>query len=207
VNRRLGRYLAAWAYRRGLTPNQVTAISAAFTFTAIAVLASVRPAGWVGPVVAAGLLLGYAFDSADGQLARFTHTGSSSGEFLDHGLDCVKIVALHLAVAICWYRFFDLRDVAYVLIPFGYCVVAATFFFATILSEQLRGNGAGARPKSASYLRSYLVLAWDFGLLSLIFLLLAAPALFGALYTAMALANLGLLIVASRRWYTELRQG
>jgi hypothetical protein len=31
--------------------------------------------------------------------------------------------------------------------------------------------------------------------------------LFGALYTAMALANLGLLIVASRRWYTELRQG
>lgn len=204
VNRRLGRYLAAWAYRRGLSPNEVTAISAAFTFTAIAELAVARPSWWVGVAIAIGLLVGYAFDSADGQLARLTGRGSASGELLDHLVDCVKCVALHLAVAICWYRFYQLSHAAYLLIPAGYCVVSATFFFATILSEQLRKGLGAARPKGSSRSRSYLVLAWDYGALALIFIALGAHAAFGVLYTGLAVANLGLLVVATRRWYVEL---
>lgn len=43
VNRPAGRVLAAGAYRCGLTPNQVTLISAAFTFAALASVALVRP--------------------------------------------------------------------------------------------------------------------------------------------------------------------
>ena len=45
VNRRVGRYLAAWAFRAGLTPNAVTGISAAFTFTAPPVTARGRSSG------------------------------------------------------------------------------------------------------------------------------------------------------------------
>ena len=53
-----------------LTPNMVTAISAFFSFAAIAFLALVQPSVWLGLAVCLGLVLGYAFDSADGQLAR-----------------------------------------------------------------------------------------------------------------------------------------
>ena len=79
VNRRIGRYLAAWAYRAGLTPNAVTAISAVWTFAAV-VLLIVLPASWgLGVGVAVLLLVGYAFDSADGQLSRLTGRSSRGG--------------------------------------------------------------------------------------------------------------------------------
>ena len=53
VNRRAGRYLAAAAYRLGLTPNAVTAISALFSFAGIAVLIFVEPSWWSGALVTA----------------------------------------------------------------------------------------------------------------------------------------------------------
>src|SRR4051794_3683540 len=76
VNRRLGRHLAAVCFRAGLTPNQVSTISAVFTFTALAVIATVH-VGWITEIAAVlALLIGYAFDSADGQLARLRGGGS-----------------------------------------------------------------------------------------------------------------------------------
>ena len=39
VNRRIGRLLAAFAFRAGLSPNQVTALSALHTFAGIALIA------------------------------------------------------------------------------------------------------------------------------------------------------------------------
>lgn len=100
VNRRLGRVLAAAAHRAGLSPNQVTAVSAVHTFTAIALLALLAPSGWLGVLVSVLLVLGYAWDSADGQVARLTATGSPAGEWLDHVVDSVKVVALPVAVAV-----------------------------------------------------------------------------------------------------------
>ena len=75
VNRPLGRIFAATAFKLGLTPNQVTAISAVFTFAGIGVLATGTPSWWLGVLVAALLVLGYALDSADGQLARLRGGG------------------------------------------------------------------------------------------------------------------------------------
>ena len=100
VNRRAGRFVAAAAYRAGLSPNQVTAVSATFTFGGIILPATTAPAGWVGALVWAALALGYIFDSADGQLARLQGSGSVAGEWLDHVVDSTKIVSLHLAVLI-----------------------------------------------------------------------------------------------------------
>ena len=58
VNRRIGRYLAAGAFQLGLTPNQVTAVSAVFSLAGILTIALVEPAWWVGLVVAlAGVVL------------------------------------------------------------------------------------------------------------------------------------------------------
>src|SRR5690625_8046772 len=52
VNRPLGRVFAALAHQVGLTPNQVTGISAVFTFAGIAVLATVPPS----PVMSGGVV-------------------------------------------------------------------------------------------------------------------------------------------------------
>ena len=51
-------------------------------------------------------MLGYALDSADGQLARLRGGGSLTGEWLDHVIDSFKISTLHLAVLVMAYRFF-----------------------------------------------------------------------------------------------------
>ena len=97
VNRPLGRVFAALAFHAGLTPNAVTAVSAACTGTGIVLLA-VRPPSWgLGIAITACLVLGYALDAADGQLARLRGGGSPAGEWLDHMVDAAKASGLHLA--------------------------------------------------------------------------------------------------------------
>lgn len=97
VNRPVGRVIAAGAFTVGLVPNQVSLISAAFTFTGIVLLATVPPSIVLGVVVWLLLAIGYAWDSADGQVARLRGGGSLAGEWLDHVLDSTKLVALPIA--------------------------------------------------------------------------------------------------------------
>ena len=70
INRPLGRVLAAAAFRAGLTPNQVTLLSALVSYAALAAVALLPPSWGLAAGVYAGLVLGFALDSADGQLAR-----------------------------------------------------------------------------------------------------------------------------------------
>ncbi len=210
VNRRLGRYLAALAYRTPLTPNGITAISAACTFAGIAVLACLRASVLVGIVVCVLLVLGYAFDSADGQLARLRGGGSTQGEWLDHVVDCIKCTGLHLAVGIAWFRYFDFPDVS-LLIPVGFTLESSVFFFAVILSEQLRKASprrvvpaASVAQEAAPMLRSVLVLPADYGLLCVVFLLLGWHLLFAWVYGVLLLLNIGIALAALRRWFGEM---
>ncbi|MET0859781.1 MAG: CDP-alcohol phosphatidyltransferase family protein [Microbacterium sp.] len=213
INRKVGRYLAAWAYRRGLTPNMVTMISAVFTFTGLALVALIPPEPWLGVVVWFALALGYAFDSADGQVARLRGGGSASGEWLDHIVDCVKIACLHGVVLISMYRFFDIPNDAWLLVPVGYGAVASVSFFAMILNDQLKANrgsvattGPAAAPSGRrSWLRSALLLPTDYGILCGVFLLLGAPILFFVAYALMALANAGHLVLALAKWFGDMR--
>lgn len=212
INRRVGRYLAAWAYLRNLTPNAVTMVSACFTFTGIALIALVPPAPWLGPLVWLALAIGYAFDSADGQVARLRGGGSASGEWLDHIVDCVKIACLHAVVLIAAYRFFDLPSAAWLLVPIGYGAVASVSFFAMILNDQLKANRGPTGPTARaavggrSWLKSVLLLPTDYGILCAVFLLLGAPFVFFAVYTAMALANAGHLALALAKWFGDMRR-
>lgn len=208
VNRRIGRFLAAGAYQAGLTPNHVTFISAGFSAAALALVALVRPTPLVAVGVTLALLLGYAFDSADGQLARLRGGGSPAGEWLDHVVDAFKTSALHLAVLVGWYRFTDL-DRRLLLVPVLFTLVGAVFFFVQILTDQLRRAHPSQAPppadsSAAAVLRSLVVLPTDYGVLCLVFLTLAWPAVFATLYGLLGAGTAGFLLLALPKWYREV---
>ncbi|RUR03470.1 CDP-alcohol phosphatidyltransferase family protein [Labedella endophytica] len=207
VNRKLGRFIAAAAYRAGMTPNAVTGVSALLTFTGIALLATVPPVWWSGVLIWILLAAGYAFDSADGQVARLRGGGSAAGEWLDHVVDALKISTLHIAVLISAYRFFDLPTDAWLLVPIGFSIVANVTFFAMILNDQLkyvRGRKGTAEAGGGSRLRSFLVIPTDYGLLCFVFVLLGAPMVFFAVYALLFLANAGFLLLAAIKWFRDM---
>jgi phosphatidylglycerophosphate synthase len=210
VNRRLGRYLAALAYVLGLSPNTVTAISGVFSFAGIAMLALLAPSWWVGVTVTLCLVIGYALDSADGQLARLRGGGSTAGEWLDHMIDATKISSLHLAVLIAAYRWFDFDSAAWLLVPIGFTIVAAVSFFGMILNDQLQrahrvGAATPAPAGAPSTLRSLLVAPTDYGVLCLSFVLLGAPQAFFALYCVLFAGSLGYLALAAVKWFRVMK--
>jgi hypothetical protein len=79
------RYIARWAARRGITPNQVTTASMLIGVLAAAAFATGERWG----LVAGAVLLQVAFttDCVDGQLARYTRTFSKLGAWLDSVFD------------------------------------------------------------------------------------------------------------------------
>jgi phosphatidylglycerophosphate synthase len=209
VNRKLGRLLAALAYHAGLTPNAVTGISAGFTGAGIALLALVPHSWATGAVVAGCLVVGYALDAADGQLARLRGGGSPAGEWLDHMVDALKIVSLHLALLVGLYRFEPAQRDAWLLLPLGFSIVSVVLFFGTLLNESLRAqHGAVTRAarseRRPSVLRSLLVVPTDYGLLCLVFLLLGAPRVFLSVYAALFVATAVYLALASAKWFAEM---
>jgi phosphatidylglycerophosphate synthase len=204
VNRKLGRAAAAAAYVAGLTPNAVTVISAAFSATAIAIIALVS--GWWAALAAPLLAIGYFLDAADGQLARLRGGGSLSGEWLDHSVDSVKITTLHLAVLVHLYRFTDL-DAGWLLVPLGFTVVYVALFFAQLLNEQLRRSRGVTRAPSerASSLALFAKLPHDYGVLCWSFVLIGAPNAFLAVYTFLFAFNAAYLALALVKWFREMR--
>jgi phosphatidylglycerophosphate synthase len=207
VNRKIGRVLAAASFQLGLTPNAVTFISAAFSALAIAAIALVRPTPMIAVTIALVLLLGYAFDSADGQLARLRGGGSPAGEWLDHVVDSVKTSALHLAVLIGWYKHYDV-DPRTLLIPIGFTLFAAVFFFVQILTDQLRRAHPSQAPAPAdaswkAVLRSLIVAPTDYGLLCLLFVIYAWPDGFVVFYSLMLLGTALFMAAALPKWYRE----
>lgn len=206
VNRKLGRYLAAGAFVLDRTPNQVSLASGFCSLVGIVLMAVVEPSVPLALVVTALLVLGYALDSADGQLARLRGGGSPLGEWLDHMIDCVKIALLHSAVLISLYRFDAFSNELVLLVPLAYLCVSAVMFFGLILIDQLRRrHGAStANVRGDSVLKSLVIAPTDYGILCLVFLTFGWPTVFTALYGLMLLANLLFLLAAVAKWYREM---
>jgi phosphatidylglycerophosphate synthase len=210
INRRLGRILAAAAYTQNLTPNQVTVISAAATFSGLALLVLADPTSGTALLVSILLILGYALDSADGQLARLTGKGSAAGEWLDHTVDAFKGASLHLCILICWWRYLDL-DSAWLIVPIVFQVLDTTHFFSLLLIDQLRrahrakNSVPEAEKSTSSVLYSLAVLPTDFGLLCVLFVLLLVPPVFVGAYSLLMLANAAFLALALPKWYREVK--
>jgi phosphatidylglycerophosphate synthase len=198
-----------------MTPNQVTAVSAVFTYSAIALLALTAPTAILALVVASLLLFGYALDSADGQLARLTKTGRPSGEWLDHVIDMGKICLLFSAVALSWTRFgLPNRDAEnwVILVPLLHLAVSVVAFFGWLLSDLLirvsrarAGNSAHPAPSGrASAARSLLRLPSDYGLLALTFSWFASWLFFVTILLSLA-ANAAILLAALPAWFRQVR--
>lgn len=210
LNRPAGRHLAALAYKMKMTPNGVTALSALCSLSGILLIA-LAPATWiVSLVIVAVLVLGYALDSADGQLARLRGGGSFAGEWLDHVVDAFKMASIHLAVLFAWYRGYAQHEM-WLLVPLFYQLLAVVLFFAIILTDQMRRAHRGstsmrlAGEGSSSLAYSLAVLPTEYGVLTLAFLAWAVPPAFAAIYTSLFIVNVCFLVLALPRWYREVR--
>ncbi|MCC3280172.1 CDP-alcohol phosphatidyltransferase family protein [Arthrobacter sp. zg-Y40] len=209
VNRRAGRYLAAACHLLGMTPNAVSAVSAAFTFSGILILALAAPSWLSAAGICFCLVLGYAFDSADGQVARLRGGSSLAGEWLDHFLDSIKLSCLHLAVALWAFRLDGGPEQAWLLVPLGFTVVANVSFFAMILNDQLKTGhalraGQAAAVRTGNLRRSLVLIPTDYGFLCLLFLLTALPEVFVPVYTAVFILNFLHLALAAPKWFLDM---
>lgn len=207
VNRPVGRVLAAASFVLRLTPNQVTLGSAIATVLGLALLVAVPPTPGSALGVALLLMLGFALDSADGQLARLMGLGSPAGEWLDHVVDAGKMVAVHGAVLIAVYRFTDAASGWY-LVPLAFQVIAVVTFVGGLLVDLLRRKSAAVVPeRSPSMLRAVVLLPADYGILAVSFALWGWPSIFLGVYGLLAAANLVIMLLLLNKWFRLLRAG
>ena len=205
INRPAGRVLAALAASAGATPNRITLLGLGCSLIAIAliVIAPVTHLTAIGLTLA--LAVGYALDSADGQLARLQGSGGPAGEWLDHMIDAGIKLTLHLAIAVSWFT--TGRRGPELLLPLAFQVIAVLMFLAVTLGGTLRSEEAGARvrpPVRRPALRSVLLLPVDHGVLCLLFLAWAWPSAFRIGYAGLLLAQVAFLIAFAVTVYPEL---
>lgn len=202
VNRKAGGWLASVGFGLGWTPNHLTAISALCSWAGIAVLALAEPSWPLSILIAVLLLVGYAFDSGDGQLARVRGGGRPSGEWLDHVVDIAKTASLHAGVAVSLFRWPDGLDEAWLLLPLAFGIVQVTFFFGMMLRDQLGGRPDRAGAPPATVAKSVALLPLDYGTLGFVFVLRAWTdgfvAVYAALFAYLALFSVRSLLKAYR---------
>jgi phosphatidylglycerophosphate synthase len=210
VNRPLGRVFAASAYKLGLSPNAISLISASFTFSGIALIATATPSLWLGVTIAALLVVGYALDSADGQVARLQGGGSLAGEWLDHVLDSFKTTSFHLAVVVMWVRNLEGWDLWTTVVPFVFTLQASVWFFTIILTDLLM-RAAGRKQQTLAIdegrqpiWTSLLGIPADYGFLCLVMALLGWYPGWRWIYLLLAAANVVLLGLQLARWYRRV---
>ncbi|UFU05729.1 CDP-alcohol phosphatidyltransferase family protein [Ruania halotolerans] len=199
VNRGLARYAAAAAYRSGLGPNEVTAISGLVSLAGMAVLV-LRPASLpAGVAVAMLLATGYLLDSADGQVARLSGRSSRAGEWLDHVVDAVRMPMLHLCTLVA---LFQTGTAPWVLVlPLLYAVVTTGQFFSQMLAEQLAPSGTAPIPRQG---QSFFLLPTDTGVLCWLYVLWGLPGAFVPAYAALLVLNLVHSVISMRRRFRQL---
>lgn len=200
VNRGLARGVAARCATWGWSANLVSAVSAVVSFAALLLLLLLPPHPTTGFLVAVLLATGYLLDSADGQVARVTGTGSMAGEWLDHVIDAARTPAIHLGVAAGFVHMYGPGAWQW-SIPLLYCVVSASHFMSQILAEQLlrptrikfpqpEDRRSGQQPISGrSTARSFVMLHTDTGIICWMFIAWGFPPLFLMLYVLMFAAN------------------
>ena len=88
ISYRMGAVVALWASRTGISPNIVSLMSGAITISSSMLAVYIGQGHWSSSVILiVGLQLGYAFDCADGPLARATNQKSSFGILMDKLVD------------------------------------------------------------------------------------------------------------------------
>ena len=203
VNRRAARIVAATAAAADVTPNGVTALSAALSVSGLAVLLIAGPQWWSALLCGALLAAGYVFDSADGQVARLTGTGSPAGEWLDHVVDAARTPMIHLSVAVTvMLHLPGLNWLA--VIGLCFAILSTAQFMSQILAEQLVRRSGGEEPTGSRIKQSVILLPSDSGVLCWSFVLWFSPLLFALVYTALFALNAVHTLTSMRRKYLKL---
>lgn len=207
INRPLGRLLAAACFALRMSPNAVTLASAVMTAVGLAVLLAGPPSAWRAITVMLLLVLGFALDSADGQVSRLTGRGSPAGEWLDHVVDAGKMVAVHGSVLVALYLYVPVTPGLLVL-PLAFQVVAVVTFagglLVDLLKRSLPATGAAAT-REPSTVRALALLPADYGILALSFVLFGWPAAFLVAYALLLAANLVIAVLLLVKWFGELQ--
>ena len=189
VNRRAARIIAATAASLGLTPNQVTGLSAGLSAAGLAVLLIAGPQWWSALLCAVLLAAGYVFDSADGQVARLNGAGSPAGEWLDHVVDAARTPAIHLSIAVA--VFMHRPDLLWAGgAAMAFAVLSAAQFMSQILAEQLVRSSGPEETSGPQLKQSLVLLPTDTGVLCWCFALWAFPPAFAVVYTGLFALNL-----------------
>ncbi|MGW9627795.1 CDP-alcohol phosphatidyltransferase family protein [Microbacterium sp. NPDC055521] len=201
LNRPLGRVFAAMAASTGIGPNGVTALSAVVTAAGLVLLIVAPASAATGVGVAVLLVLGFALDSADGQVARLTGTNSPAGEWLDHVVDAGKMVAVHGAVLIALWR--DGVDPAWCAVALAYQFVSVVFFAALTLFPLLRRGGRDTTAQPST-VRAMMLLPADYGVLALAFVLWGIQPVFLLVYAALFIATALIAAALCVKWFRGL---
>lgn len=204
VNRPLGKRLAAVAFVLRMSPAAVTGISGLVSLAGVLLLAVAPPNEGTALGVTALLLGGYALDSADGQLARLTQSGSVAGEWLDHVVDAARLPSVHLGVAVSLARRGTPAADWASLVAVSFMVLVSAWFFGQILAEKLGRDGQGRPGASAPTWVSWAKLPYDVGFLYMMMLLLPFVDVFLILYVGLFLLNLSVAAASMRRKYRSL---
>lgn len=207
VNRRVARVFAAAAVKFGISPNGVTAISATMSLVGLLALIFLPPSFGTALLISIFYALGYAMDSADGQVARVTGASSPAGEWLDHVVDAIRTPTQHLAILVGFIKYQDhwpLDGWAIWWLPLAFAVLTVGHFMSQILAEQLRHNRGTAAPASGGNLRSFVNLHMDAGVFCWIFIFWGWGwgfiAVYGLLFCAFFLTS----AVSMRRKFVSL---
>lgn len=205
INRPLARYAAALAVAMRMSPNMVTAGSAALSVCGLLCLLLYPSTPLTGTAAALLLAGGYILDSADGQVARVTGRGSPAGEWLDHVIDAVRTPAVHMAVLAGLALNPEVSRLALV-VPILYALSATGHFMSQILAEQLVRQSPLHVPggSAPSQFYSWIRLPMDAGTLCWVFLLWGSTPAFLAVYCALFLLNLAVGALSALRKYRTL---
>jgi len=204
INRPLGRVLASTAHISGLTPNAVTGLSALCSLAALVLLVLAPPGPVVGIGVGLLLILGFAFDSADGQLARLRGESSRLGEWLDHLVDSGKTVLVHTSVLLAAWLHWGVPT-WWLLIPLAYLFVAVVQFSGILLTQFLLPKvDRSAAVRGPSVVRSLALLPADYGVLCIAFLTSGIPAAFTVVYPVLGVLTALITAALIAQWARRL---
>ncbi|MBB5022847.1 CDP-alcohol phosphatidyltransferase family protein [Desulfurispira natronophila] len=206
INRVLARWLVIWVCRRGfdISPNQVTVMGFLLFLCALPMLLLFVGTYWViVPYVI--LFSSYVLDSMDGLLARARGMCSGFGEWLDHSLDGVRFLLIHVTLlwVIIIYAFDESKFIA--LLAFTLCIVFVPGnYFCSMLKNKILHKQTGRVLRSQKGFKGFAMSAFaapaDYGIFIVTLLLLAQIDLFVWAYLAYGVH--AMLIFGATVWFT-----
>lgn len=160
INRRLARLISPKVKKS--TPNQITFWGFCVLLAALALILIYAGTIWI---VFAYLLLAfnYVLDSVDGQVARLRNMSSPLGEWLDHSLDGLRMILLHLAFAYVIFTHTDGETLSIGLIAFAANITFMTSnYFFSILKDKILQQRTGDQLQGFKGIKKTLVMVFSF---------------------------------------------